>query len=367
MAGIQEKKDITALKDLIAISLEQKSTMDKALDPGEWKALLKAAEDQAVIGVLSAGLNALDKDQDAPLGIYAQWMLRTEIIQKNNARQKERIRELAGILEEKGIRFCLLKGQGMAEYYPAPDLRQCGDIDIWVEGSREDTLALFKSLGPVGNVVYHHFDSRLFSDTELEVHFMPSWMNDPFTNARLQKFFRENAGMQFADIDSGLGCARPQPAFDAVYCVIHIFRHLFDEGVGMRQLMDCHFLLNALPQEEKAPVLETLRKLKLGKFTAALMYTLRELFGTEDRLLLCEPDPEAGERFLREVILAGNFGRADSRNAHAADETTVGRARRKLSRLAGFLRDYPTEVLWAPCFKTWQLIWRRRHKYFAAK
>ena len=35
-------------------------------------------------------------------------------------------------LRDHGIEPILLKGQGLARYYPVPELRQCGDIDLYV-------------------------------------------------------------------------------------------------------------------------------------------------------------------------------------------------------------------------------------------
>ena len=35
-------------------------------------------------------------------------------------------------LRKEGIDLVLLKGQGLSRYYPTPELRQCGDIDLYV-------------------------------------------------------------------------------------------------------------------------------------------------------------------------------------------------------------------------------------------
>ena len=53
-----------------------------------------------------------------------------------NMMQRERLmvvlKKAWKALEDAGIRPVLLKGFGLAENYPQPDLRQCGDIDIFV-------------------------------------------------------------------------------------------------------------------------------------------------------------------------------------------------------------------------------------------
>ena len=352
-----------ALFELIAIAVGSRERLSAALDRDGWDSLLETAKKQSLVGVLTLALDKLPQEQKAPLRTYARWMLETEKIQEKNAAHRKGAECLYQKLEADGVRSCILKGQGMAQYYPQPDLRQCGDVDIWIAGEKKDTVSYFKARYPVRHIVYHHFEAKVFDNIPVEVHFTPSWMNSPVLNRRLQKFFADNAGKQFGNMDEELGFCVPRTDFNAVYAAIHIFRHLFYEGIGLRQLMDYHYVLKALEGNEKQPVMSQLKALGLGRFTAALMYVMTDVFKLEEKYLLCAPDEVSGKAFLDEVMRAGNFGIYDERNHHDESEGLARRAWRRLSRLAGFLRFYPREVLNAPVFKVWQYFWRRGNDY----
>lgn len=351
------------LFDLISLSLGHKEALDRVYTREEWEYMLEQAKKQTLVGVLTVGLDKLVPPQKAPLGIYAKWMLLTEAVQSRNASQTEDARTLYGRLAGDGIRSCVLKGQGTAMLYPQPDLRQCGDIDVWVEGGREKVLGYFRAHCPVRDVVYHHFDAKVFKTTPVEVHTTPSWMNSPLLNRRLQRFFAENADEQFANFDAGLGFAVPTHRFNAVFSLLHIFRHLLFEGIGLRQLMDYYYILVALDGQETDWIMKQLRYLHLDDFAAALMYVMKEVFGLEDRLMLCPPDEDYGRFFIDEVMHAGNFGAYDERDSGANDSRLLMRLKYHCRHLGRLLRYCPREVLAAPLFKTWQFVWRRCRGY----
>ena len=146
--------------------------------------------------------------------------------------------------------------------------------------------------------------------------------------------------------------AVPTLAMNRVYLLVHIYRHLFDEGIGLRQLLDYHFVLRQPCSEaEREEAVRCLERLHLKRFAGAVMYVLQTVFGLEDEHLLVPPSPGRGQRLLAEIMKAGNFGQHDERIRHDANETPFGRFRRKVSRNMGFLTDYPGEVLWSPLFK----------------
>ena len=73
-------------------------------------------------------------------------------------------------------------------------------------------------------------------------------MNNPIYHARLQKWFRRNADLQCSNVVSlpdGIGeIAIPTTAFNVVYQLTHLYHHFFDEGIGMRQIIDYFLVVN---------------------------------------------------------------------------------------------------------------------------
>ena len=72
-------------------------------------------------------------------------------------------------------------------------------------------------------------------------------MNNPFYHARLQKWFKRNADLQCSNVVSlldGIGeIAIPTTAFNVVYQLTHLYHHFFDEGIGMRQIIDYYHVV----------------------------------------------------------------------------------------------------------------------------
>ena len=240
--------------------------------------------------------------------------------------------------------------------------RTPGDIDIWLFGERKEILSYVRRHVPDCKPVYHHVDFPVVEGLDIEVHFTPSWMNSPVTNRRLQRFFRENcaAELQATPIANGQLLPVPSLAFNRVYILVHIYRHLFAEGIGLRQLLDYYFVLcQGFTEEEREETMRVLRSLKMERFARAVMWVLQAVYGMEERFLLVAPDEREGRFLLDEIMLAGNFGQYDERLQHEQGESALHWGWRKVVRNFRFVSSYPSEVLWSPLFKLWHLFWRK--------
>lgn len=284
----------------------------------------------------------------------------------------QRAAELTRRFRSVGFKSCVLKGVGMAQYYPMPERRLCGDIDLLVDGRRKDVMAWLRTQCEIGYVTWHHVEAKFFEDVDVEVHFFPIWLYNPFRNWRLQRWFKEQIAGQMMERETGFGY--PSVEFNAVYSLVHTFHHLMDEGVGMRHVVDYYYVLrNFLRPSEQASTARVpltaydevrglMRRFGLMRFAAAMMYVLKEACGMSDEELLCEPNEEAGKFLLEEIMLAGNFGHFDARTVRPENETFWQRNVRKFRRQLRFVRYYPGEVFGTPVWKTWHKVWRIIHR-----
>ena len=126
---------------------------------------------------------------------------------------------------------------------------------------------------------------------------------------------------------------------------------MINEGVGLRQVMDHHFIMRQLAGADRSAVRDAVRSLGLGRLGGALEQVETTLFGAPGCPGLFAPEPRRGAHLLEDVLLSGNFGRGDSRGGG------------KRARFFRFLTDYPSEVLWSPFWKVWHRIWRKRMGY----
>ena len=155
--------------------------------------------------------------------------------------------KLFSMLREDGLRCCILKGQGNALMYPNPYSRTPGDIDVWIDASRERIMEYAQKKFELGDDIrLQHLETSL-DGVPVELHFFPCSMNNPIYHARLQKWFRRNADLQCSHIvrlpDGAGDIAIPTTAFNVVYQLTHLCHHFFDEGIGMRQIIDYYYVV----------------------------------------------------------------------------------------------------------------------------
>lgn len=326
----------------------------------EWQGMWQLACEQALGGWLYAAIEKLPAEERPPRPLLLEWFALTQRVKSANLKLNARAVETARYFRNNNFSSVVLKGQGVALLYPDALMRMPGDIDIWLQGGRKRISSFAKSLYPNERMTYHHVGFPMWKDVEVEVHFTPSWMYSPLSNHRLQRFFhgRDLSGFTVeASLQGADGLIRiPSVGFNLVYLMVHIYRHLFIEGIGLRQLTDYYYLLQspAVTEAEKKNAMFMFGTLKMRRFVSAVMYVMQSVFGLENEKLLMPPNMQLGEQLLGEILAGGNFGRYDKKNASAVGESPISRFFRLQRRNLRFLFNYPSEVLWSPFFRLWQ-------------
>ena len=340
-------------RNLLLVALGRETSLQKIPTRGDWQMMFRMAHVQALVGVCYGALQRLPQDQLPPLDILDRWARMADKVAGIYRLHEERVRDLEAILERLGLHGCVLKGTGLARLYPEPERRMCGDIDVWLSGTHASILQALKPACPVREVIYQECKADFFDDVQVEVHFHPCKMYNPFLNARLQRYLSDHS-----PIRPDRALTYPDLSFHAVQCMAHMFHHYLEGGLGLRQMMDYYFVLRALEPADREALTGTLRWLGMGPFTAAMMESLRFNFGLEEEYFLCPPDPVLGRKLMEEAIRGGNFGVLDTRNYGKENETLLARFRRKNARVLSHLRQYPREVAWAPYARVSHFVWR---------
>ena len=337
----------------------RESFLEKDPIPKDWKYLYGLAHRQSLIGTLNDGAHRLPEHQIPPEDILKEWDENTAKIGRIYHAHEDHVVELEALLKRLDLHGCILKGTGLAHLYPNPERRMCGDIDLWIAGNRDEIIRAFRDADiPIYDIIYQECKAGIFLDTEVEIHFHPSKMYNPFQNARLQRYFEKNS-----PIRSDEAITYPDAKFNAVFCMAHMFRHYLEGGIGMRQMMDYYYVLKNLAPADREPVMKTLQRLGMKKFTACVMTCVQYNFGLEDEYLLCPPDKKNGGRLVNDIFNMGNFGVMDKRNYTFDGETKWAKFLRKNKRVFSNLRYYPREVIWSPFARVSQFVWRKLKGY----
>lgn len=353
------------LSDILKVAVGSRSELPHTPTESEWKEIFQLSKKQALLGITYKGVEQLPSHQRPPRQLILQWIAASERIKYLNEKLNTKAIEISQQFYNDGFRNIILKGQGVARYYQNKNLnlyRTPGDIDIWLDGKRKDIIDYVQRFLPNSSIFYHHMDFPKIDGVEIEVHFTPSWMNSYFTNHKLQKLFNNQRNVLFnRDYTHISELPVPTLAFDRVYILVHIYRHLFHEGIGLRQLLDYYFVLRqGFTEDERKETMQTIRSLKMSRFTGAVMWILQDVFGLEDKYLITAPNEKNGRFLLEEIMLAGNFGHYDKRIERGTNESNLHYGLRKVKHNFRFFESYPSEVLWSPVFKLWHYFWRKR-------
>lgn len=331
----------------------------------EWEVIYEMACKQSLAGFIFKSLEELSKyGQKPPVNLLFEWIGLREQIKQQNEILDQQCAQLSRWFSVRNYMSCILKGQGVAKLYPEPDSRQPGDIDIWVNGKREVIVKELKNnhIG-VNQVDYVDSHVSFFTATEVEVHFRPTWMFNPFVNIKVQRWIRQNKDTQMSNYDKELEFCYPTIGFNLVFSLIHIYRHVFFEGIGLRQLTDYYYILTHSTEGARGEAYKTLQSFGLQKFVATVMYIMRRVFNIDEKLLLCTPNMTEGEFLLSEILRGGNFGHFDDRITRISDEHRWRKGLENAKRNLRFLIHYPNEVIWIPGWKLWHWCWRKCNGY----
>ena len=199
------------------------------------------------MGVLFDGIKKLPAEHvGMKKELLLQWMAESQMLEKANVRLNDAAIQVSEWFRKKGFRTCILKGQGNALMYPNPYSRTPGDIDIWVEGGDKRVISFVRSISPHEKACYHHIEFPSYKGMEVEVHYRPSFLLCFWHNRKLQKYYERVKEEQFSHqvmLGEQGEIAIPTVEFNLIFQLTHIFSHLMNEGIGLRQLVDYYFVI----------------------------------------------------------------------------------------------------------------------------
>ena len=347
--------------DLLHVCIGARDTLQRQYTEKEWGGALKMAQEQTMTGVLMSALERLPKEQLPSKFFLLQWIGLGEIVVDNSNKLFNASQEVLKYFHENGFACHILKGSSVARYYPIPNRRASGDVDVWLDGTREEIYNFARKFDKdkkLYGVNYHHIHFHLIDDVHIEVHIWPSFLSSPIRNWMLHKF---------CDLHRPtMGTDMPSLAFNRVFIMLHCYRHMCGHGLGLRQIMDYFYVLkqsyndndNLNPNDNwREDTVKWIKKLGMARFATGLMWVLQVYFGLESQYLLMKPDEKEGRFIIEEVLQTGNMGHSDTRN-WGSTKTPLSRFFYNLRRDAYLAKHYPHEALWQPFFSLWLYAWR---------
>lgn len=359
--------------ELIQIALGARICLSHTPSADEWGELYAMAKKQSLVGICFAGVQRLatsigsetEQRQEPPEMLYLTWLGMAAKIQQRNDVVNAQCVEVQQMIEKEGFRTFIMKGQGNSALYNDNLclLRQSGDIDIYLEGGLEKVNDFVQRTHPTNEINELEIHFHCLPDTEVEIHYRPFIMRNPFKNRKLQRFFAE--AMRFdnkVNLPNGVGSINvPTAEFNLVHQMVHVAHHLYTDGIGFRQLMDYYFLVKQEIEVEKGSgvreVKKVVAKLGLDKFASAFMWVLGYVFGLQKEYMLWEPCEKDGKMLLEEILKSGNFGHHDETKADLSNKwKSFWYVNGKTFR---FWRFDHWAWFWSPLWRVYHFAWRK--------
>lgn len=244
------------------------------------------------------------------------------------------VRNLFKNMHDNGVDPILLKGQGIAQYYPSPDFRQCGDIDLYVgkqyfekacealmaSASEEDMTTIKQTK--------KHFHMYI-GKVPVELHIY----SDVYYPKRLNRIYQEisDAGISIEPVEvelAGYPVNTPSVNFNIFYVFNHLWHHFIYDGVGLRQICDLCVLLHSFyGQIDYDYLYNVLERMGLMKPWKIFGFILVEKLGlpAEEYPFYDSNYRRQKEKVFRLVMIEGNFGQENMKGHQRPKGYLVGK------------------------------------------
>lgn len=281
----------------------------------EWKRIYDISKEQTISGIMLDTVSKLHENQKPPKQLLLQWAMLYKRIQNSNIKANSILVELLAELKKNGIESYLLKGQGIAQNYPNPLNRICGDIDLYfTPGNFEKAMEYFSSKEePIEDHSEDSHAETAYKGVKVELH----KKNATFYTKRLQKRYNQISDKLILNSQTSVtindkDIAVLPPLLNALQLLSHMLRHIITSGLGLRQVCDwVLFIDKNLCTIDKEEFITAMKELDLLGTYKAISAISVDYLGLPAEKVVCEitdKDKKEAKKVLNLIMWYGNFG-----------------------------------------------------------
>lgn len=292
-----------------------------SLSQEEWEVCGKWAVRQRMTGVFAHGLDFLPADISVPITLAANLIVHQEHNDVCYDKIQIARRSLASFFHPVKLSFKVCKGPVVADFYPTPQMRESGDLDIYFPPQqfkaaldRLAVIGISAHPSPDGSVQY------VWKDVLVDQH--PYYFDLHCRSAALPPLHSDYAML--------------------VMLSAHILKHAISGGVGLRQICDLAMAYKNTVWNRNT-LLDYYKACGILHWNRTLSSFLYHYLAYDDTLFTEHSLKKAGR--LMRIVEDGDFG------CHASGRETAlhaSPARRKWHTFRRFLRNAPAALSWSP-------------------
>ncbi len=347
-------KEHTALFVLLRAGLWERE-VDRCdvfpLPSDSWMQVFNLARQQSVLGIVLCGIDQLPEQFLPSEELMLRWVAEVDRIERVNVQADKAVESVFRMFRSAGLHPVLMKGQGVAQMYCQPHLRESGDIDLYFpspeEAKQAEQLIQNQNVAfdrnPDGSISYQ------WQDIEVEHHRRLIDIHNPFRRKAVNRLEQSEGFTEISlTAQSDTPISMPSPRLNLLLLNAHILKHALGRGIGLRQCCDMARAIAAAQQscdtEEMARIY---RQTGISRWSEMLYSFLVAELGLADSHV----GNNANYDSLLEIILrGGNFGQHDKRY-----EARSG-WRRKLQTACAFAENMKFSLRYAPGEAFWTVV-----------
>lgn len=234
---------------LISIALGNKPSSEQILlfnTPINWANVYRFASKHGVLAITWDGLHASHRlgiitDVQMPdKKIKLRWALSVERIEERYRKQKQVLRELSKLYSSENIKLTILKGYGLSLHYPIPEHRECGDLDIWLDGAQQQADKLVQERFNVNiEVDKHHHTVFHINGVMVENHYDFLNIQTHRSNRDIEKILKELVEQNKISIElDDTQIYMPNATCHALFLIRHSAAHFAAAEIMLRHVID---------------------------------------------------------------------------------------------------------------------------------
>lgn len=282
------------------------ASLFEGTDAAQWREIYDLSSVQGVLAQAWDGMQLLPEAMRPPRALRLQWAVNVERIEKVYRRQERAIARLAAFYREHAIPMMLLKGYGLSLFYPVPEHRPCGDIDIWLFGRQPEADKLVaREWGVPVDVHKEHHTTFDVDGIMVENHYDFVNKETHASNARLERLFKQYAAQPGESVAvAGVAVYLPSEQLNALFLLRHAAVHFAAINIGLRHVLDwCVFVAHCHDRIDWPALYAVARETRMVGFLNCLNALCVDCLGLEAPSLPdFERDAELEKRVLDEIL-----------------------------------------------------------------
>ena len=271
----------------------------QSLSTHRWWRLFRLMQQNHVAAMTADTVAGLD----VPREVMIPWLAERDKAERWHRYQKEVQQEIVATMQKHGIETLVLKGTHTAQYYPNPELREFGDLDLYFYDKHDEADRIAeKELGVTVSNDAHHHSKYNYRGVTVESHYDFLNTHYPPSNRRYEALLKElvfnptNSSPKLGEGDRRKAVVEEYVSpfnfhfstFELLFLLRHMACHFAASRITLRDLVDWTLTCQALHDKVDWDKVNTVvNDFGMEPFVAALTAIASQRLGYSVTLSLC--------------------------------------------------------------------------------